>query len=180
MAELKMSKLTEFLINGGLDHAGRSLENILEYSDSSLEKSHDIIQWCFPSTEPSNFSDDAPVLTQEDIEILRNDANLKIFVKTFLRILDRWLKFYGMQRIIGNNSVSIESSFESELRRPVFLKPKNHNFLRLTRMLKSLKHFGFNAEAVALFTHLQDSAKQFPNEVGNSPKFWEEAVDGII
>ena len=72
-----MSQLIEFYRETGSDARGRNLERIWAYSDNEMEYHHDFIQWLFPLREPSQFNPDAPVLSDEDIRIFREDASLQ-------------------------------------------------------------------------------------------------------
>ena len=56
----------------GIDSEGRTLEQILQFSDSEKEAKHDFIQWLFPSKTPSQFNSKAPVLNDALIAEMRS------------------------------------------------------------------------------------------------------------
>ena len=90
-----MSQLIEFYRGTGSDARGRNLEQIWAYSDKEMEYHHDFIQWLFPLREPSQFNPDAPVLSDEDIRIFREDASLR---ENLARSFERFLSFLGLAR----------------------------------------------------------------------------------
>ena len=65
--------IIKFYRNEGPDIFGRSFKSILLYNDAELERDHSYIQWLFPLDEPSECCSTAPVLTEEEIEIMRSD-----------------------------------------------------------------------------------------------------------
>ena len=98
------------------DHRGRILAMLLQQTDHQAETTHDYIQWLFPLDEPSRSVNGAPVLTEMEIDEIRESsiaqANLANSVRWFLGFLERndhWITKY------------------------------NHNHLRITRVIKSLR-----------------------------------------
>ena len=98
------------------DHRGRILDMLLQQTDHQAEATHDYIQWLFPLDEPSRSVNGAPVLTELDIEEIRQSslaqANLAKSARWFLGFLERndhWITKY------------------------------NHNHLSITRVIKSLR-----------------------------------------
>ena len=89
---------------------------LLQQTDHQAETTHDYIQWLFPLDEPSRSVNGAPVLTELDIDEIRQSslaqANLDKSARWFLGFLERnnhWLTEYY------------------------------HNHLRITRVIKSLR-----------------------------------------
>lgn len=117
-----MHPITAFYCHEGTDHKGRTLKQIWNFSDLELEKTHDYIQWLFPTTVQSQFNFDAPILTSESIcEFLESEeavANLitsSFIFQRFLKLDDEvpfWVKKNG-----GRD---------------------NHNCLRISRVIASL------------------------------------------
>ena len=68
----------DFYRGNGPDSEGRTLAEILAWSDDELEAVHDYIQWLFPLPEPSMFNADAPVLTPAEIAAARADASILV------------------------------------------------------------------------------------------------------
>ena len=98
------------------DHKGRILAMLLQQTDHQAETTHDYIQWLFPLDEPSRSVMSAPVLNELDIEDIRQSnlaqQNLVKSASWFLGFLERndhWITKY------------------------------DHNHLRITRVIKSLR-----------------------------------------
>jgi hypothetical protein len=132
------SRLLAFY-RGGPDDRGRTLAAILAWDDDLLEWTHDYIQWVFPLRERSMARSLAPVLSPAEVEAFRRDPALQ---QRMLDAVERMRRFYGFGHGLGQDDA-----------RP-WLSPGNHNFLRLTRILRSLRTVGLDAAARALFDDL--------------------------
>ena len=111
-----MTEIVSFLEGKAPDHRGRILAMLLQQTDHQAETTHDYIQWLFPLNEPSRSVNGVPVLTELDIDEIRQSslaqANLAESARWFLGFLERndhWIIKY------------------------------NHNHLRITRVIKSLR-----------------------------------------
>ncbi|MDA9986026.1 opioid growth factor receptor-related protein [Alphaproteobacteria bacterium] len=111
-----MTEIVGFLEGRTPDHRGRILAMLLQQTDHQAETSHDYIQWLFPLDEPSRSVNGAPVLAELEIDEIRESslaqANLAKSARWFLGFLERndhWITKY------------------------------NHNHLRITRVIKSLR-----------------------------------------
>ena len=111
-----MTEIVGFLEGKTPDHRGRILAMLLQQTDHQAETTHDYIQWLFPLDEPSRSVNDVPILTDLDIDEIRQSslaqANLAKSARWFLGFLERnnhWITKY------------------------------NHNHLRITRAIKSLR-----------------------------------------
>lgn len=93
---------------------GFTLDDVIHESDEWLEGCHNHIQWLFPLTEPSNFNPDAPLLTQEDIDCFQSSRLLQ---NRLITAIERMTLFYKYTD---------------------WISPNNHNFLRITRILKCI------------------------------------------
>ena len=109
-------EIVGFLEGKTPDHRGRILAMILQQTDHQAETTHDYIQWLFPLDEPSRSVMSAPVLNELDIEDIRQSnlaqQNLVKSASWFLGFLERndhWITRY------------------------------DHNHLRITRVIKSLR-----------------------------------------
>ena len=111
-----MTEIVSFLEGKTPDYRGRTFAMLLQQSDHQAETTHDYIQWMFPLDEPSRSVNGVPVLNELDIEEIRQSslaqANLAKSTSWFLGFLERndhWVTKY------------------------------NHNHLRITRLIKSLR-----------------------------------------
>ena len=108
--------LVDFLNGNGPDHQGRYLRDIWDFNDKAIEQTHDFIQWMFPLTEKSMSVPGVPTLSTADIEAIRTSevarSNLDKSAQWYLGFLqrnDHWIKSY------------------------------DHNHLRITRVIKSIR-----------------------------------------
>jgi len=164
-----MSQLIEFYRGTSSDARGRNLERIWAYSDNEMEDHHDFIQWLFPLQEPSQFNPNAPVLSDEDIRIFRENASLR---ENLARSFERFLSFLGLAR----DEKRIGPGPDYERRSGVFTSP-NHNWLRITRVLTSLRLLGLEADGQAFFACLQDLVKNGQARVSNDTMaYWQNAT----
>lgn len=139
-----------------------TLEQILNWPDEEWEERHDYVQWAFPTDEPSMFNPDAPVLDAATIAYFWSDPLLRHRLR---RAFDRWLAFCGVIRTddclaFGNPNPGVWSR-------------QNHNWLRITRVLRSLNLLGLPDEAQAFFALLTTiQARIDPTTWG----YWERAA----
>jgi hypothetical protein len=129
---------------GGRDDAGRTLADILAWSDDRLESVHDYIQWVFPTRQPSGVNPSAPLVTDATAQAFAADSGLR---ERLHQALDRMLVFYGLR--YRGRAIEIDQG-RFPLRSRVWLRPNNHNHLRLTRIMQSLAELGLASDARAL------------------------------
>lgn len=108
--------LHAYLVGVGRDGRGRLAADALAFSDERLEEVHDYIQWLFPLQTRSGAQPGAPVLTPAEMDVIRMDRNAQ---NTLAKAAERMLLFY-------QNTQWWLSSFD-------------HNHLRITRIIHSLK-----------------------------------------
>lgn len=163
-------KILNFYL-GGRDDDGRTLNEILEWSDAELEAVHDFIQWLFPLPERSGANPYAPILDAGTIDAFRQSEELRQRLKqSFLRML----RFYGLE--LDTGMVRRAANFAA--RSSNWLNPSNHNHLRLTRILRCIRLLGLAAEADALFYMLSDIYRANPTQITQRTyRFWADAVE---
>jgi hypothetical protein len=166
-----MSRLSAFYRGQETDTEGRSLEEIWSWDDDSLEAVHDFIQWLFPLPERSRFNPHAPLLTEDDIASFKKDhvlrANLR---KSFARILS----FLGLT-LAEHDQVVEGQNFGT--RAPDMWSAPNHNWLRITRILRSLTLLGLQVEAQALFRWLETTYRSGKFSIdAETYAYWKNAV----
>ncbi|HYT92398.1 MAG TPA: opioid growth factor receptor-related protein [Gemmataceae bacterium] len=167
-----MSRLVNFYRGEAKDTEGRSLGQILAWDDDDLEAVHDFIQWLFPLPEPSRFNADAPLLTSEDIREFKSNPLLQANLgKSFRRILT----FLGLA-MTESGQVAEGPNFAARVAE-VWASP-NHNWLRITRILRSLTLLGLVAEGRALYDLLAGfyRGKRFPISA-DTFRYWTGAVE---
>jgi hypothetical protein len=136
---------------------GLRLADVWEWSFEQLEDAHDYIQWVFPLDTPSSANPDAPLLSEETARAFSWDDVLRDRVERSLAVM---LRFYGLERLVlPKSKIMIIRAVTFPERRGVWLWPNNHNHLRLTRIIKSLRLLGMKKDSAALVTCLDDIAR---------------------
>ena len=149
-----MSDLHAYLIGQGRDAQGRRIDDVLGMPDADLELHHDYIQWLFPLPTASAAVPGSPVLSAVEIETIRSDPQARDALQRAAR---RMISFYS-----ANDH---------------WLVPYDHNHLRITRIIQSLRLL-VDQDAAETF-HAIVSAR---NERAGSPvnarslRYWREAL----
>lgn len=159
--------LVKFFHMTGTDDKGRTIVDILNFSNEQLESVHDYIQWLFPTPTPSQFNPKAPILIKAHVGML-NEGGRHNYLKGF----ERMLAFYGFMGI-ENGRVVKESRFDE--RSKVWITPSNHNYHRITRILESLTLMGFRVFACNFLFTLKELAK-YHYHMKTPLQYWEAAV----
>ena len=108
--------ITACLEGEGPDGQGRTLFEVLAMDNVAVERNHDFIQWLFPLREPSRAVPDAPVLTDAEVEAIKNSGMAQYALAA---ATDRMDAFYRATHD--------------------WLMPNDHNHLRITRIIRSLR-----------------------------------------
>ena len=162
--------IVDFFSGKATDTCGRTLREIHTWGYNELENVHDYIQWLFPLPEPSRYNLRAPVLDAEQIAKFHADAELRA---QLLASFDMMLGFYGFER---HNMLIIRSNSWEERSRN-WLRPGNHNHLRLTRILKSLSILGLKDYAHVLFKALNDVFSEKTSAISDATmEYWKRAL----
>ena len=165
-----MSPALAFLAGVGTDHCGRTLDEIAAWNRQRLEQTHDYIQWVFPTMTPSRFNPHAPVLDEADVAAGARDERV---VRSLRRMAVVMGRFYGLERTSFRDGPQYDPIDD---RRPWWMRADNHNFLRITRILDSLRLFGLVEEAEALLDVLELLVRRHPGPVSDRTfEFWRDA-----
>jgi hypothetical protein len=168
------SRILDFYAGVAPDHRGRSLAQLQSQSLSALESNHDYIQWLFPLPERSSASAHAPILTPADIQAFEQSPVLR---GSLLQSFSTMLKFYGFDLSEAVERLQVRRGRDFAARSAVWLTPFNHNYLRLTRILHSLKLLACADHADALFACLQDVYRDHADAIGEETfEYWKRAV----
>ena len=122
--------------------------------------------------ERSRYNPLAPRLTERERGAMLADDT---FAPNYLLAFERMLTFYGFGQ--SDRGLCRLPLFDS--RAQVWLTPGNHNYLRLTRIQKSLRLFGYEDESRRLFRALQGLCDDGYAEVigEKSIGFWRQAQE---
>lgn len=139
--------------NQGVDFKGRTLQDIWSYSDDEIEKKHDFIQMIFPLNQPSNsvfhgiYLDDSRVI--EDLQ---------------------------KNPIVNSNMLKSASWYLSFLERTNHWKqPNNHNHLRITRVIQSLRLLVSDKEADAFYNSVMVLLSENNQINALSLQYWKKS-----
>lgn len=146
-------RIVAFYEGSGRDDRGRSLDDVLSFDDAALEYTHDFVQWLFPLRERSGANPTAPRLDDAAVAAFHERPELRANLQ---RAYDRMLAFY-------------RSSDQ-------WLTPGNHNHLRLTRMMISLRTLGLAADARELYDYVTGVAAQRGGVTNETLRYWREAA----
>lgn len=202
--KMEIVRLTkEYKLNGDLflfylelkqDHAGRYISDIWKFNHRELEDKHDYIQLLFPDINVggffplfASFSEGETVLPQiirGDTALLHRSSEIsRRFKANMLKSLDLILDFYGFQYSLKGDRIIIEPSPAFKERATNWLTVKNHNFLRITRILSSLRWCGLEEYSLSFFDAFEEvyKIKEYKSIIGQSSSFnyWKSAVDPI-
>jgi opioid growth factor receptor-like protein len=167
-------RIVAFYEGSAPDDRGRFLDDVLQFDDAQLETVHDFIQWLFPLPERSGANPSAPILDAAAIGQFHRRPELRAALR---RSLGRMLEFYGFECI--GAAIAKSASFPGT---SGWLHPANHNHLRLTRILRSLRVLGETQAARALFEALSviydEERGSGRNSISQrSFQFWTKAVE---
>jgi hypothetical protein len=170
------STLVAFYRGDVVDHRGRTLSDIHEFDFHELEFNHDYIQWLFPLPEPSGANPSAPLLSKDDVARFQADESLR---KRLLQSFELMLSFFGLKlaAAAASGPVSVGRANDFHERSQVWLHSGNHNFLRISRILRSLTLLGCSQYAFAFLECLEDIFAGNPGAIGNATLgYWRRAV----
>ena len=111
-----MTFVLGFLSNQDRNASGWLLTDIWKFNDTQIENTHTFIQWVFPTNEASRAVPGSPFLDEEEIVEIQNSEPAK-----------------------QNLSKSADWYFNFLRRNSFWRKPHDHNHLRITRVIKSLR-----------------------------------------
>ena len=176
MDPVPIHPVVAFYRDGARDDRGRTLFEILAWPDDDLEDIHDFIQWLFPLPEPSGANPAAPMLDAAAIAAFRATPVMRDRLR---QALDRMLHFYGLAWDQQSPAPAIVRAPSFRDRAENWLRPMNHNHLRLTRILRSTLLLGLEAESKALFGALNAIYREFPSRISaRTHAFWSDAATG--
>lgn len=151
-----------------MDANGRChfLDEILKWDETiengPWERTHNFIQWIFPTHQPSAYERNAPLLLQTNIENLINDP---LFLDRYAECLIKFMNFMHISLTLNNNNVNIKVTSN-------FYNKTTHNFLRLSRLIISLKCLGFHDISNILYNALIVNIESKKDSIQQSARFW--------
>lgn len=146
--------LINFLRGTGPDSHGRYHSDILKFPDEELESSHNYIQWLFPLREPSEAVPDSPWIEHEEtVRLLREDESVQ---ENLVNALVRMDRFYRATRH--------------------WLRPHDHNHLRITRILKSVVLLSTRENAQDFYDRIMEQVRSAQPVTDESLRYWKQSL----
>jgi elongation factor P hydroxylase len=166
--------LVPFYLGEQPDAEGRMIQEIWAWDFEALELVHNYIQWLFPIAEKSAFNADAPVLNADIIQAFQNHPQLR---QHLLRSFTVLLRFYGLQ-YDHSAEQSVSRLPDYPHRRTEWIQRFDHNYLRITRILKCLMTLGLAEEARSFYQCLQEIYREERDRIGGETfQYWTDAVE---
>ena len=154
-------KIVDFLAGKSGDHKGRKYTDMLTWTDAQIEDAHDSIQWLFPLHEESGHFSSAPVVTKEDVERAKSDPIVLLNLSAATKRMEQFLA-------IGE--------YDDDMLQRIWCRNRNHNLLRITRIIRSLRLFGLDTHA----RRFHDEAFKVANKHSISDStlvYWRRALE---
>lgn len=141
-----------------------TLSRITEFSDEEMEMYHDFIQWIFPTMEQSEYHPSAPTIDAKFAHALhQDDCTLAGYCKG----CRRYFRYMGLECKGNGDICRIPNT-------PPFWQLPGHNYLRITRVLNSLRQTGHEGCCKALYAQMMQILEADPtNYVGRTTlEYW--------
>jgi len=174
-----MPHIIEFYSGTKVDSFSYSLEEILNFNYTELEKIHNYIQLMFPTDDTQNIEKEKPYVAEEEINKFKensakgNQLRNNLF-NSYIKIMD----FYGFD-VLKNKKLRKSENYN--VRKNNWISTKNHNYLRLTRIISCLKLLGLEEYAKELFEALKIVYDENKIVIGQTTlNFWQQAIDGTL
>ena len=161
-----------FYLGQNANYDGTWFDDVLDWDNFELERDHNYIQYLFPLMERSKCQPHSPVLHESDVDYwLDDDRMRKLMIKAFQTML----RFYGLK--MDGMVLRVVKADDYKQRAAKWQTKDNHNFLRITRILKSMTLLGLKRHAHMFLDCLLELVKENPDGFNKvSVEFWKEAV----
>lgn len=174
--DTSQSLLVSFYLGLSTDNRGRRIDEIHAWDYDTLEDVHNYIQWLFPLAARSSVNPDAPILDAEQIAAFRSSDELKARLLESFKVM---LGFYGFRCEDTGGAIEIKKSVEYPQRNRNWLSQGNHNYLRITRILTSLRILGLRQYSQAFLEFLERLYEEEGQRIGSTTLgYWRRSVPG--
>lgn len=168
--------ILDFYCYDGQDPYGRTILDLIAMTDGQLESSHDVIQRFPPLHEESNFNPECPIIDRESAKLLRSNVEAQKRIHEAILRFMRFLGFdYQLPPLSGGEGKFVHDPLGDENRKN-WRRPRNHNHLRITRVIRSLRLFGLEEEAQRVFDAVYQSATDAICISDNTARYWYMAL----
>ena len=181
--ESDSSALIAFYTGEGFDPHGRTFTSLLAFDDNQLEEEHNFVQYLFPLHQPSSMINDAPVLTPELALLLSSNPIARDRFLAAIRLFRRFLGVTPEDTAIIAPGIGIPFiepiQALSHQKLSLWLHEGGHNTLRVTRIIRSLRLVGLEAEALSFYQDVSAEGRR----AGLGPRtlsYWRRAAEGAL
>jgi hypothetical protein len=111
----------------------------------------------------------------EIVRAFQNDSRLQNNLQQSLIVI---LRFYGLQRYENSEGkIVIDRASDYSIRKREWVSLLDHNYFRITRILKCLMAFGLLNEAQAFYDCLKQIYKEDSEHIGGETfQYWTNAI----
>lgn len=162
-------KNVQFYRNELSSSGGYFLGEILTWGRDQWEASHEEIQWVWPTKQESAFNPDAPILTDDEIHLFKDDPELRDKFQETLGVVSG---VFGMRLVEGDFSWRDDCDFDPKW----WFRKFGHNHLRMSRLMDCLCKLGMKKESWSLFCLLVTDEEVEVNEI--TCDHWKKAASG--
>lgn len=153
-------QVIQLFICNGKDPEGRAIDDMIKFNDEQTEACHNHIQYMFPLHEKSLHAIVSPVISNTTRLILESSPLAR---KNMKKCLARFRQFLGIDP-------------KDEKKQVWWCNHGNHNLLRITRVIRSLRLFGMEMDAHAFYTEVLAIASKCGFNEEKTLWFWERAM----
>lgn len=152
---------------GWEEYNNYSIKSIFEMTKKELKENYDYIQLLFPYNKENKHFPNAPILSKQDINIIKMD---KYCQQTLTQSFNFMMIYFGFKRI------EFRLIFTKERYRWL---DNNFDFIRITRILESLRLLGRYDECFMFFVALSiiNKIKENAEKIGNNFEYWVKAYN---
>ncbi len=170
-----MSDLLEFYTNAKPNPDGLYLKDIWNFSDWELENRHHYIQWLFPIELKSNHNDTCLQVSPSEINEALKSRDFQENLFHSLLLMENFWGFKVKHKFHQEKPAGVIKDYNAKN----WVTLYNHNYIRITRVLHSLKVFGLEEEANELFNYLESEVYSHnSHSIGSQTlEYWKSAIE---
>ncbi len=151
------SDIVQFFLDQGRDGGGRTLTQVMQKDNSWFERNHDFVQWLLPTRRRSKYEPSAPVLTDRDVQLFQVRRDLR---EAYSFGVDRMKRFLELDHM-----------------RPFWVRRKDHNHKRISRLIESLMDMGLEERARRVLEQVLRAESANPGEIDpEAVEHWKRAI----
>ena len=165
-----------FLNDLGPDGNGRYVSDYLAFDDDDFEGCHNWVQWAFPTRTPSQFNPTAPIIDDDFVLDVLHEATHFVAKLNTAKLAALYMYHMGFEVFKSLRYVSIPTY---RIEAPTMTAPlawetpDNHNMLRFTRIIESLRLFGNDALAAEVYSALMQRVQTYTDRYSlSSVAYW--------